>query len=279
MVKSVGWQNFNKNFEMFNSAAIIVNSSKDGALEFAREFSEKIEKYFQKVDIFSSYPVQTENLDGHDLCFTIGGDGTLLGIASILAKKNIPVVSINHGSLGFLSTTNVKNALGCVQVLKNGQFYISERHLIQANIGENAITALNEIVLRSVDCAHATRLELRYNNKIVARYVADGLIISSSTGSTAYNLSAGGPVAHPDIQAILATSICPHSGPKNTIMFPAKSVLTVNEIAGKFAIYADGNYIDRASNVEISTAEPKLKIIQLSKDPFFATLGEKLDFD
>lgn len=266
------------------SVVIIVNRSKNGALKFVQKLSLELGERFQKVTILDHYPFTISELNGHELAITVGGDGTLLGAASLLAKQNIPVIAINHGSLGFLSSTDTENALDDIKKFQLGEFCFSTRRLIAAHVlPENhtikniPTTALNEIVVRSTDCTHAAKFSLMCNKNIIADYVADGLIIASSTGSTAYNLSAGGPVVHPNIDTILLTPICPHSGPRNTIILPADQSVTIKGIEN-LAVYADSNYIGSTSMVNIKLAEERLKIIQFSENSFLEALNTKLKF-
>ncbi|MDE6432383.1 MAG: NAD(+)/NADH kinase [Opitutales bacterium] len=261
---------------MFCAAAIVVNRSKHGALVFAQKLSEEVSKIFRKCSIFDRYPIQSDDLNGYDLCITVGGDGTLLGIAPTLAHKNIPVISINYGSLGFLSSTDTENALDCIKKVQAKQFYISERQLLKAVIGDREVVALNEFVVRNIDCARTVKLQLEYDDTAIAQYVADGLIIASPTGSTAYNSSANGPIVHPSVDALLATPICPHTGPRNTIIFPVHSTIIIRGKSGEFSVYADSNYVENASSITVTTTQSQLKIIQLYQDPFFNTLNKKL---
>ncbi len=265
---------------MFRAVAIVVNRSKSGALAFAQKFSQEISEYFSKITIFDRYPISADDLNGYDLCITVGGDGTLLGVAPLLSRLGLPVLAINHGSLGFLASTDAQNASKDIQKLYAEEFYISERKLLKANFDQHETIALNEIVVRNIDCARVAKFVLEHNDTLAANYTADGIIVASPTGSTAYNASAGGPILHPAVDAILATPICPHgtNGPRNTLLFPVNSRINIHGKSGKFSVYSDSNNVGDASNITISVAESCLKIIQFSRDPFLETLNRKLKF-
>ncbi len=263
---------------MFRRAVIVVNRSKSGALEFAQTFCKKIEAHFQNITIFDHYPISADYFNKCDLCITIGGDGTLLGVAPILAKQNIPVFVINHGSLGFLSTTDTQNAVDSIKEIQIGKFNISERMLLKASFLDHEALALNEFVIRGSNHSRTAKFVLECDNTQITHYVADGIIIATPTGSTAYNISAGGPIVHPKIDTILATPICPHTGHKTTLVLPSNSIIKIQNTIEELATYCDSNHIGNISNIQITAYKFKLKILQLLRYSFFDTLSRKLGF-
>ncbi len=264
---------------MFHNIAVVVNKLKQGALSFAEKFSKKIKDIYNiDYTIFQNYPIESSELNNYDLCITLGGDGTLLGIASILAKHSIPVLTINHGSLGFLAATDTVHAINAINDVQSGNFLISERKLLEANVKNKIVIGLNEIVIRNIVCSRTAKFVLYINNQEVTRYVADGLIISSSTGSTAYNLSAGGPIISPTLDAIISTPICPHSGLRSSLIFSTDAQLSIHSSNNDpLAVYCDSNFVEKSAEITINISKNTLQLIKLKQNSFFDTLRMKLD--
>ncbi|WIW69666.1 MULTISPECIES: NAD(+)/NADH kinase [Anaerosinus] len=151
-----------------------------------------------------------------DLVLTLGGDGTLLNACRVLAKKNIPVCGINIGRLGFLADIELAEIESKLQKIIDGKYKIEERLMLDAIVKRNgAMTyvgaAINDVVVTKGGFSRMIRLGLSIDHSILANYQADGVIVSTSTGSTGYSLSAGGPIVHPSLKVLLITPICPHT--------------------------------------------------------------------
>src|SRR5262250_736118 len=150
-----------------------------------------------------------------DLLLVLGGDGTLLAAAREAAPHGIPILPINMGSLGFLTSFTLEELYPALEDTLAGKSSISQRVMLQAELmrGGSAVesqSALNDVVIHKGALARMIQLELSINSDFVCRYRADGLIVSSPTGSTAYSLAAGGPIVHPAVEAFVITPICPH---------------------------------------------------------------------
>ncbi|MFH0702572.1 MAG: NAD(+)/NADH kinase [bacterium] len=233
-------------------------------------------------------PGKHENFDKDiDLSIVVGGDGTFLGAARYYAPLNIPLFGINIGRLGFLAQLNPENMESGIQKLIDGKFKIEERLMIKAsNNQENPDfynTALNDIVIKGGSISRTAQLFLYINNKHVCDYVADGLIVSTPTGSTAYTLSAGGPVVMPELEAMVIVPICPHSLTTRPIVIPADEKIMVKIKTDSDSIYltADGQEnikIKSSDNIYIKQNEHKAKLILLEKENngFYGILREKL---
>lgn len=261
---------------MFQKIAIVVNQSKDGAIEFAKSFAESIKHYVLKSTIFSNYPITDSIFNDHDLCVTVGGDGTLLGIVPLAIKYNIPIFTINHGSLGFLSITSTQSAVQSFIDIQNNNFKISERIVLETIIGDEKIISLNETVIRNKTCSRIIKLDVFCDNIYMTKYAADGLIIATTTGSTAYNLSAGGPIVDPKVSILMLTPICPHVGHSKTIILPAETTISIRNQNCEFAIYCDSNQSGYDSEVTMRVGKAKLKLITSQEYSFFKALHEKL---
>ncbi len=151
-----------------------------------------------------------------DLVLTLGGDGTLLSACRVLAKKNIPVCGINIGRLGFLADIELAEIESKLQKIIEGEYQVEERLMIDAMIKRNGVmsyvgAAINDVVVTKGGFSRMIRLGLSVDDCLIANYQADGVIISTSTGSTGYSLSAGGPIVHPSLKVLLITPICPHT--------------------------------------------------------------------
>lgn len=150
------------------------------------------------------------------LALTLGGDGTLLSACRLLAKRNIPVCGVNIGRLGFLADIELSEIESKLEKILQNEYRIEDRLMLDAMIRRQgamlyAGSAINDVVVTKGGFSRMIRLGLTINDCAVAKYQADGLIVSTSTGSTGYSLSAGGPIVHPGLRVILITPICPHT--------------------------------------------------------------------
>ncbi len=168
-----------------------------------------------------------------DIAIALGGDGTVLRVARLLAPHSIPLLGINSGGLGFLSATEASEFPQHCQNILNGRFEIEERWMISIEVFRKdkrifgPHIALNDCVIRCGDQARAISLETRSAERFVANYFGDGLIISTPTGSTAYALAASGPIIEPSLEVLLIAPICPHSLTQRPLIVPAAVPFTV----------------------------------------------------
>ena len=151
-----------------------------------------------------------------DFVFVIGGDGTILRCAKLFSTKAIPVLGLNIGRLGFLSQLTQDDIIPAVEKILNNKFKVEERLMLKS---EN-YTALNDFVIKGISGSRTGKFCLKINDKFVSEYIADGMIISTPTGSTAYGLSAGGPVLYPMLDAIVLVPICPHTLSARPLVIP-----------------------------------------------------------
>ncbi len=215
-----------------------------------------------------------------DIILIIGGDGTFLSIAEDAAYKNIPVVGFNMGTLGFLTEFNISQLNIELKNIINGKYRVSERKLIKLEYNKT-MSALNDIVVSKGDIARVIKLSLIIDDDPIADITADGLIISTPTGSTAYSLSAGGPLITPEVEGTVITPICPHSLTFRPIIVPDRSEIKVKLISDNTEVFItiDGQtkipfiYKD---TIKISSCEKKLKMISQNDMSYFKLLSEKL---
>jgi NAD+ kinase len=207
---------------------------------------------------------------------TLGGDGTILRAARILAKNKVPFLGIHMGGLGFLSEVELHELYGALEQIKKSKFRIDERAMIEAVVVGRKMTALNDIVISKSGIARVIKLEI----KGIAEYTADGIIFSSATGSTAYNLSAGGPLLTPDSRSIVISAICPHSINIRPIVI--EEPITVVLSRGKEVnLTADGQQVvplQEGQKIRIQKSKFKTRFIRLKEYDFFGKVKEAFGF-
>lgn len=222
-----------------------------------------------------------EFCDDITFALVLGGDGTILKAARYYAEFNVPILGINLGRLGFLSQAKASQAQEAIDYILKGTFKIEDRIMLTALDGK--MNALNDIVIKGDGFSRTSRLYVHINDNIVCDYLADGIIISTPTGSTAYTLSAGGPILFPTLDAMVIVPICPHTMNARPIVIPSCEVIKVTSSQNKplLKISADGqNTFDLGINeaIEIKKSEfsAKLLLLNLQKNSFYSVLKEKL---
>jgi len=221
-----------------------------------------------------------------DLFVVLGGDGTLLAAARVAAPRGIPLLPINMGSLGFLTSFTVEELYPALEDTLSGRAAINERVLLLAErTHDNAVLSqqrvLNEAVVHKGTVARMIEIELYIDTRFVCRYRADGLIVATPTGSTAYSMSAGGPIIHPSVEAILITPICPHTLSDRPVVVADHSriELRVSEASDSVFLTLDGQTgipMNAGDRVSITRAKEKLKLIQPPNKSYFEILRNKL---
>ena len=221
-----------------------------------------------------------------DLLLVLGGDGTLLAAARVAAPRGIPILPINMGSLGFLTSFMLEELYPALEDILAGRLTISERVMLHAELqrGDKILdkqTVLNEVVINKGALARMIELELSIDQDFVCRYRADGLIVASPTGSTAYSLSAGGPIVHPSVESFIITPICPHTLSDRPVVVGDNSIIEVKLSAGTESVFLtlDGQKgipLQATDRVRVSRAQQLLKLIQTPNKSYFEILRNKL---
>ncbi|MBN2234053.1 MAG: NAD(+)/NADH kinase [Opitutales bacterium] len=264
------------------SIAIVVNPSKKGATEIARRIETEAARELAKVRIIESFPIPHGSFAETDLCCVVGGDGTLLGVVPEAIESNTMLLGVNLGKLGFLATFDPEDILPRLKGIISGNYGIEERSLLCCS-GQNnwAAMALNDLVIRS-GTAGLIGLRVFADDSRVNDYSADGLIVATPTGSTAYNLSAGGPIIHPGTQAISITPICPHTLSNRSMILPDQTHIRVEiecpHATRKPEVTVDGTYIEHEAifPIHITRAHKKLSLVHDFNYSYFEMLRTKL---
>jgi NAD+ kinase len=206
-----------------------------------------------------------------EFSIVIGGDGTLLKAAKFYSLSKVPTLGINLGRLGFLSQNISPKEV--VERILNKAYVIEERMML---ISDNTF-ALNDFVIKGCDCSRTSKIYLEINGKEVCDYIADGLIISTPTGTTAYGLSAGGPVLHPSMDAITIVPICPHTLTARPLVVPADEKIRVKTGDKALSVSIDGSYSSQCvEKLDITKATPKAYLAFLRNERFYSVLRDKL---
>jgi len=222
---------------------------------------------------------------GTDLVIVLGGDGTLLSAARYVAGRDIPLFAVNLGHLGFLTAIPVDDLFPELERALRGEHRIGRRRMVECELVRQGQTigtysALNDIVVTKSELARMIDLDTHVDNHFVAAYKADGLIVSTPTGSTAYSLSAGGPVIFPSVAALCITPICPHMLTNRPVIVPENSVIQIlNHGEDGTYLTIDGQTGEPLSRGDRIVCRASPKTIQLIRPPkmlFFDVLREKL---
>jgi len=221
-----------------------------------------------------------------DLIISLGGDGTLLRAARLAASEDIPVFGVNLGGLGFLTQIGIDDLEESLEKLYQGRYFIDERMMLNCTVKRKEkeikkFTALNDIVIGKGAFARIISLATQVNNDYVITYSADGLVVSTSTGSTAYSLSAGGPIVNPNISSIILTPICPHTLSARPLIIGENDQVKIKLESSeeKVMVTIDGQegfIIKPKDEVIIKKSDHKARLITFKEKSFYAILREKL---
>lgn len=258
-----------------------VNQSKAGAEELAARLVLFCHERGIPAVIDRRHPLPPEALQEGDLCCVVGGDGTLLGVVEAAAKGQIPVLAINLGKLGFLATANPEDACGQLGEALEGHFATTARSLIVCRCaGGRRYLALNDVVVRSRS-THLVQVDVFANEQFVNRYGCDGVIVTTPTGSTAYNLSAGGPLIHPTARVLAVTPICPHTLSNRALVLDDSARLKISLREDDPTVHATVDGRDQFPSaedfpLEFHLAEERLLLIDSPGRDYFRLVREKL---
>jgi NAD+ kinase len=276
----------------YKSVAIIIRQDTPRALSEAKKLCEwlnqrKLEVYCENdVDLAPCAQKITQPLqfDHIDLVVVLGGDGTYLKAVRMLAGRQTPIIGVNLGSLGFLTDNRIEELYTTLQATFDNKMDSRPRSMLAIKInGKKEFIALNDMVIERGDRTHLISMNIHCNGHLVSQTKADGIIVASPTGSTAYNLAAGGPILHPETKAIVVTPICPHSLTSRPILFPDDSEVSFQVLGEKRTalLTVDGQKvmeIDSSHQLVVTRHHQNHHIIRHPTHNFFNLLREKLKF-
>jgi NAD+ kinase len=227
-----------------------------------------------------------------DILIILGGDGTLLHIADKASRFEIPVMGINLGGLGFLTAVSAKERFEALELLLQGKMRVEKRILLKTRLlgglaadpaPDNYLYALNDVVISKGDIDQIVKLRTWCDQEFITTYRADGIIFSTPTGSTAYNLSSGGPIVQPGLDCILVTPICPFMLESRPVLL-SPDVTLVTQLAGRahnVKVIVDGRFTWKMvenSRLEVKTASKPLHLVSMPQKGYFEILRNKLNW-
>lgn len=291
---------------------IAINPSKDNDNKILNMVINKIKDVFKikEVHIFNSYDLERQNLKSIELLVVLGGDGTLLSAArSVKEEFNGILLGINIGNLGFLSSIEISDIDTALTKLKNNEYEIQERMMLECagefkNIVEcglickkelknikgcadiddfkkEKLNAFNDVVLARGTLSRMVKFKIYVDGKLYSSFKGDGLIVATPTGSTAYSFSAGGPFIYPDLELITITPICPHTKSMQTIVLKGDSIIEIYAENEEEKIYltVDGQKameVNQKSCVKIYKKQKNVKLLLFDDYDYFKVLRNKI---
>ncbi len=229
-----------------------------------------------------------EHIAAADFLLILGGDGTMLRYSRLAAPRGTPMMGVNFGQYGFITEIHPKDARAALQRILDGDYCVSDRVVLKATVTRDdthvgTYYALNDAVVSKGLVARMLGLHLFINGRFIVTYSADGIIAATPTGSTAYSLSAGGPVVNPDVSVLIITPICPHTLNARSLVVPDDEVLRIigdcNAEESNMILTTDGLVVEQltcADQVEIQKADFKAKLVQLEPESFYGKLQTRL---
>lgn len=245
-----------------------------------------MEKKFEDTGFGVVYKETSEIYQDADFVIVLGGDGTILNVCEPCGRRGIPVMGINLGKVGFMTEVNTDEIENAIDALLEDKFVIEKRMMMKVIVNKENGTkkeyhALNDVVISKCNTSMIS-IELHSEDEKINAYTADGLIISTPTGSTGYSLSAGGPVADPTMELFIASPICAHMLHARPALMPVNKeiVMTIlNEHNAGASVTIDGNEVDKITpkdKVVVQKSQYYVKIVKIGKQSFYDVLTDKL---
>lgn len=280
--------------------AIIPNPTKAGALDFTKKavsiiescggtalMTEDLKSSFSQLEKIEYFSTIERMVESCDLVIAAGGDGTIINAAKYACSQERPILGVNFGRIGFVAQLEPKELDKLTDIIK-GEYKTEKRMMLKAEIisadGESSVYyALNDVVISRGSYSRILDFTIGHNEREICSYRADGLIFSTPTGSTAYSLSAGGPVVEPTMNCIVFTPVCSHSLFSRPIVFSADSVLGVTagcDESCEAIVTVDGQCSKKLCDgdmVKISRAGKDVNLIITNEKTFYSVLGDKLN--
>ncbi len=278
------------------TVAVIPNTVKDPGYKYTRIVLEILagraeilmDNAHSALSPLAACVTQEQMFERADIAVILGGDGTILTVAGEISRHDIPVLGINIGHFGFLAEVEPNAIEACLDRLLSGDYRIEDRMMLQANIRRDntplaAFHALNDVVVARASFSRLLNLKTMVDGHILDSFVSDGVILSTPTGSTAYSLSAGGPILDPALGAILITPICPHTMHTRSVVLPSDKeiVVEIGAYGGHDSfVTVDGKKgisVKEGDLVTVTRSPYTTKLIKISDTTFYNTIRRKLN--
>lgn len=271
---------------------LIHNLTTDPGQHFLSQVYGQLKQHPVQVETFAvtdrECPDFSETHQSPDMVIIIGGDGTVLRTIQALSRQSVPVVAINTGKLGFLTHIDPNNLAQAIDALVAGNYHLEDRAMLSAQVIRKEGTtepklALNDALIKSMNPSQMSSFSLHINGHFLAHYDADGLIVATPTGTTAYNLSAGGPIIAPTVDAVAITPICPHSLSAKPVVIPANETIDVvsHDPHAPLVLSLDGqehDTIQSGESIQIKKSALTVPFVNFGdgSDVFYQLLTDKL---
>jgi len=262
---------------------ILSNQEKDPTGSYLNETLNSLKKTLPEAKAIMIE--HSKMVEGLDLLIVLGGDGTLLSAARLAYGYDVPILGVNIGNLGFMTATDIHGLEDSLLRIEEGKYTVEDRMMLETTLdcadGKRTYHALNDVVVHKGALGNIINFELYVDQDFANSYRGDGIIITTPTGSTAYNLSAGGSIMYPTVEAIGVTSICPHTfGIRNLILSSSQKIMIkVGKSNEEYFLSMDGQINLRLTDDSIITtkkAEHSCKILRLDDYDYFNVLRQKL---
>ncbi len=260
---------------------VIPNKQKDNELFYTNKLTALLDSYDCTYTVCLDDGISP--YEEADLCIVLGGDGSIMRASHNAAKLGIPILSVNLGRMGYMAELE-KDELHLIDSYFSGDYQIEERMMLSVITPDGAEhIALNDAVLSNGRVSKMVSFSLYSNGQHLTRYNADGIIIATPTGSTAYSMSAGGPIVDPSVECLIATPVCPHSLNSRSVIFSGETELGIkNETDRDIPMFIT---VDGGDNLEIKNDETVLikrshittKLVRIKDECFYRTLGKKMN--
>lgn len=260
---------------------LVVNRTKPGVEAIVSSVQAAARSAGVTLTLADGWPVRREALQGADACGVVGGDGTFLGVAEAAALEGVPLFGINRGKLGFLAAYPGEDVGATLQSIFAGDFRVEQRALLEIRFADGGFAlALNDLVIKTRDVFRMGRFAVLADGVRVNEYRADGLILASPTGTSAYNLAAGGPLVDPAASVLVLTPICAHTLSNRSVIFDGETELEVrSEDSALLGLSVDGRGTLEAQHrlpLRLRTAKVQLALLRPKTLTHFDVLRSKL---
>ena len=269
-----------------NRICLIVNEEKDTEHSVVNVIKSYLEKSNIHVDIVSHKAKATAD-EETDMAIVLGGDGTVIRAAKSIAGKNVPILGVNLGTLGFLTEVEKPKMYQALDAVLSGNYNIEKRMVLEGQMGaEERSLAINEVIVGKRDLGRMITMSVWVNDELRDTYVADGVIVATPTGSTAYNLSAGGPVLSPNMEALVITPICPHSLNKRSLVLSSDDSIRIQvektreSYVDEATVRCDGEVLwelETGDVIFIRKAEETFDVVTIHGVGFYEKMRSKLN--